>query len=123
MKNLKKYLKSLIYIIGIILISTLIITILNYFNIINGKSLETFKLIILIVSLFIGGFIIGKKSNNKGWANGLKLGLIVLVINIIFNYLAFNMSFTFKNLIYYLINLASTTIGSIIGINFKKNNK
>lgn len=120
MKYLKKLGFSFLYIIGTILISTFIITFLNYFNIISDKVISIFKILIPIVSLFIGGFYIGKKSNSKGYLEGLKLGLLFSIFLLIFNFLAFSNSFKLKYLLFYIIIITSSILGSMIGINRKK---
>ena len=120
MKYLKKLGFSFLYIIGTILISTFIITILNYFNIISDKVISIFKILITILSLFIGGFYIGKRSNNKGYLEGLKLGLIFSIFLLIFNFLALSNSFKLKYLLFYLIIIISSILGSMIGINRRK---
>ena len=120
MKYLKKLGFSFLYIIGTILISTFIITLLNYFNIISDKVISIFKILIPILSLFIGGFYIGKRSNNKGYLEGLKLGLIFSIFLLIFNFLAFSNSFKLKYLLFYIIIITSSILGSMIGINRKK---
>lgn len=120
MEYLKKLGISFIYISSILLLSTFLLTILNYFNIIGSGIVSVFKIIIPLVSLFVGGFIIGKKSKNKGWIEGLKLGVILTIIISLFNYLGLNMSFNFKNIIYFLILILITIFGSIIGINKKE---
>lgn len=120
MNYLKKAGISLLYIIGFILILTFLITLLNYFNIISKNVVSVFKIIIPIVSLFIGGFVTGKKSSQKGWLEGLKLSLIFLFIMILFNYLGLKNNIEFKNLLYYLIIIVSTCFGSMLGINYNK---
>ena len=99
---LKKIGKSFIYMISILLISTIIITLLNYFNIFGSKLMTIFKFVIALVSMFVGGFIIGKNSQEKGWLEGLKLGLIVIVIILIINWLILKNDWQIKSLIYYL---------------------
>lgn len=121
MNYLKKVGVSLLYIIGIIVTLTMIMTILNYFNIISGTLLIISKILICVISLFIGGFIIGKKSSKKGWLEGFKLSIIFLLFLLLFNYLGLGSFPKLKNIIYYLIIIVSCTFGSIIGIN--KNNK
>ena len=111
---------SLLFITGTLLILTLLVSIFNYFNIISGSVLSVSKILICIISLFVGGFIIGKKSNKKGWLEGLKLSFIFLIILMIFNYLAFDNIPNFKNLIYYVIIITSCVFGSIVGINLNK---
>lgn len=122
MKYLKNVGISLGYIIGISLILTLLMTVLNYFDIIKNNFLIIFKLIIPISSLFIGGFIIGKGSKKKGWLEGLKLSLIFITILLIINFIVLNSKIEFKNLLYYLIISVSCIFGSIIGINKNQKN-
>ena len=117
---LKKLGLSFIYIIGTILVLTFITTILSYFNILNDKITSIVKIIIPIISMLIGGFYIGKNSFKKGFLEGLKLGGIFSCILIIFNYLAFNNSFKLKYLLFYLILIITSILGSMIGINKKK---
>lgn len=121
MEFLKNSLKSLLYIFSIIIVSTFLVTTLNYFNIIGSKLLTIFKILIILSSMFTGGIIIGKNSKQKGWLEGIKLGLIVTVILILFKYLGLNQKFLITNIIYYIILIISCTLGSMIGINKKKN--
>ena len=123
MKYLKKLGFSFIYIIASLLIITFILTLLNYFNIISDKIISIFKILIPIVSLFIGGFYIGKNSNNKGYLEGLKLGSIFSIFLLIFNFLALSNSFKLKYLLFYLIIIVSSILGSMIGININKKNQ
>lgn len=120
MEFLKNSLKSLLYIFSIIIVSTFLVTTLNYFNIIGSKLLTIFKILIILSSMFTGGIIIGKNSKQKGWLEGIKLGLIVTVILVLFKYLGLNQKFLITNIIYYIILIISCTLGSMIGINKKK---
>lgn len=120
MKRLKKLGFSFVYIIGSILIITFIITLLNYFNIISDNIISIFKILIPVISLFIGGLYIGKNSNIKGYLEGLKLGLIFSIFLLIFNFLAFSNTFKLKYVLFYLIIIASSILGSMIGINARK---
>lgn len=120
MEYLKNIGKSLLYIFSIIIISTFLITILNYFNIIGSKIVAILKILIILIAMFIGGYLIGKNSKQKGWLEGLKLSGIVIVILILFKYLGLQDKFSINHLIYYLILVISCTLGSMIGINRKK---
>ncbi len=111
---LKKLGKSLIYVLSTLLIGTLIITLLNY--IFGGTFFKIIKLIVPILSTLIGGYIIGKESKKKGWLEGLKLSLIIIIIFALFNYLGLHNSFSLKVIIYYLIITAFCIIGSMLGI-------
>jgi len=111
--------KSFIYILSILFISTIIITLLNYINFFGNKLVTLSKIIVPIVSIFVGGFIIGKNSKQKGWLEGLKLGMIIILILLILNYIILKQRWELRNLVYYLILLSSSIFGSMVGINKK----
>jgi len=119
MNYLKILGKSFLYMTSILFISVILITLLNYFNIFGSKIVTFFKLVIALISIFVGGFIMGKNSKQKGWLEGIKLGLIILFILVIINYIILNQSFEIRNLVYYLILMVSSIFGSMIGINKK----
>lgn len=102
------------------LVLTFIITFLNYINVINLNIVNVFSYIVPFISFFIGAFLLGKKSLNKGWMEGIKLGLISIFILFIFNFLAFDNGYTIQNIILYIIVLVSNVLGGMIGINTKK---
>ena len=76
MKNLIIYGKNLGIMFLIFIIGTLLFTILSYFDIIGSKMLSFLEIFTIIISMFIGGFLTGKKSKTKGWLEGLKIGCI-----------------------------------------------
>ena len=119
MLYLKKLGKSLGISIGILLILTFIITLLNYINLISIKIVTAFSYITPFISFFIGGPLLGKTSINKGWLEGIKFGLIIIILSFVFNYLAFDKGFNISNIILYTITIISSIIGSMIGINLK----
>ena len=114
-----KYLKSSLYMFISLLLLSILITILNYFNIMGTSTINYLKLLSIILSMFIGGLYIGKKSLNKGYLEGIKVGIISIIIFFIISYLGFDKGISFDNIIYYIIILASSILGSIIGINKK----
>ena len=118
-----KYLKSLLYTIVSILIFTIIITTLNYFNLISGKLLNILQILSMIISVIIGGYYLGKTSSSKGYIQGLKIGLIILTILIPLNLFIFKTPFKISIIIFYIIILISSILGSILGINKKKKDK
>lgn len=113
---LKNYLKSLGYSLACLLVLTLILTVLNYFNIFSSSLTNIFSIINPVISILFGSILVGRKSINKGWLEGLKFGLIFSVILFLFNYLALDKI----NLFVYLIVIASSIVGGMIGINFKR---
>lgn len=121
--NYLKYLKTLIYILIPIIILNLIISLLYYFNIIGDSTANYIKLIIVTLSMLISSIYIGSKANKKGWLEGLKIGIGTIIILFIISYLAFDQGINYKTLIYYFIIVISSILGSMIGINKRKENK
>lgn len=120
MTFLKNYSKSIGFSILSIFILTFLITLLNYIGILGIKIVTAFSYITPFISFMIGGILLGKKSNKKGWLEGIKLGLIINILLFIFNFLAFNHGYTLPNLILYAIVFIASILGSMIGINLKK---
>jgi len=110
------YLKNIGYLFIGMLVVTIIITILNYFNVLNGMPLKVVLNITIILSLFIGGYLTGKKANKKGYLEGIKFGSIMVVIVLLLNLFIFKNEFALINILYYLSLLFSSTLGGMIGI-------
>lgn len=116
---MKKYLPAFLYTIGICFIGTLVTTILYYFNITSDKFNTILIYLVSIISMFIGTFIIGKKTNKKAIIAGSIYYLIFFLIMLILSFLIFKSPFKISNLIYYVILYVFNILGAIIG----KNNK
>lgn len=113
---IKTYLKSYGYLFGIIIILTIILSLLNYF--IPFKA-ETIKIIIPILSMLISATILGKNVKEKAYLEGIKFsGIYIILITII--KLLIKSGFNYKVIIMYLTLLITSIIGSMIGINLKK---
>ena len=121
MKQIKNILNGSLYIFISILILTFITTLLSYTNIISDKIIPIIQILISIISYFIGGISIGKKTSKKRYIEGLKLGVIFSILLIIFNLLILKNTFEVKYLLYYFILIFSSTLASMICIE-KKNN-
>lgn len=121
MKYLKKLLKAMVFTIVLFLVFSLIVTVLNYFDIINYSTTAILKLIVPLLAIFFGGFIMGRGTFKNGWLEGLKFGFIISIISII-------MAIIFKDyetkvLIFELILIGVSVFGSMIGINSVKEKK
>ena len=114
---LKHYLKYFSILLISIIIPIFILTIFNYFEIINNTNI--LKLIITLISIFINSFFLGKNSKSKGYIEGLKFGIIFIIFITLLNLILVN-EFSLKIIIYYILILITSMIGSTIGIN-KKN--
>lgn len=119
--NLLKYLKSLLYVFIPIFILTIIITLLYYFNLLGSTAISYFKLFSILISVLIGGIYIGSKACKKGWLEGIKIGLEVIVLLFLISYLGFDKGLGIKTILYYILILTSSMLGSMIGINRRKN--
>lgn len=119
-KNIINLLKSVLLVIILLFISSIIINLLYYYDIINNNLIKYLKMFLAITSYFISGVYIGKKSINKGYINGLKLSLIVVIISLLLAIIFNNIKVTM--IVYYLITTICITFGSMIGIN-KNNSK
>ena len=117
MKNIKKIIKSFLYMLCFFFTSCLLITILNYYNIFNYKIINIIKIIIPIMSFSLGGFIVGKKSIKNGWLEGIKFSTFVSILLIMISLLTKN--FKLEYLIYIIILITAGIFGSMIGINKK----
>lgn len=118
---MNKFIRAIGYIGIYILILTFILTILHYFNIINESILDISKLLIISISIIIGGYKVGKNSFKKGWLEGIKLALIIIFIFLILSWI-FKFGFNWRTIIYYTIILISSMFGGMIGINKRKLN-
>ena len=114
----KKLLKSLILFFLIILISTFILTITNYFNLLPTNIISILKLIIPLSAITISSYILGKQSEKKGYIEGIKIGTIIIIIFYILVIILDK--FKLKSLIYYAILFLTSILSSMIGINRKK---
>jgi len=120
MNKYLKYLKGLILVLGVLFSSTLIISILYYLNILNDGFNNYLLLLSSFISMLVGGIYIGLRSKEKGYIEGLKIGLISIFILMILSIILYKNNINSKNIIYYLILLSSSILGSMIGINKKK---
>lgn len=120
---MKKYLSILrycsYYLIGICFVSFLV-SLLYYFSNISYKSIANILYIFMILLFFINGFITGSKRVNKGYINGIKYGLVFIIVIYLIGSIAFRFNISLYKILYYVVLILSSIIGSMIGINIKK---
>ena len=120
MKYFKLLTQALLYAFIIVLGLTLIITIFSYFNLFNDSTTKIFKLLSIVISVFVSGFIVGKNGLKKGYIEGSKLSVLVISILTIFTLIFKNIKI--YTMLYYVIIIISTVFGSMIG-SLKKTKK
>lgn len=113
---IKKYLKSYGYLFGLIITLTIILSILNYF--ISFKA-NVIKIIIPIISIFISSIILGKNTQEKAYLEGIKFSLIYIFLATILK-IIIKSNFNYKTFIMYFVLIITSIIGSMFGINLKK---
>lgn len=114
---MKKYLFPFLYTLIIILVGSFFTSILYYFNITSDKFNTVLLYLISIISFFTGALFLGKNIKKKGIISGLIFFGICFLIMILSSLIIFKNNITFKNIIYYLILLVFSIMGSIIGKN------
>lgn len=119
MDNVKNYLIAIGYFLLVVAVFAIILTIFNYYDIVTNKLFKVIKVLIPSLALFIGGYKVGNNANKKGYIEGIKLSLIVIVLLFMFSYLGFNASFNISLILYYIILIISSMLGAMIGINKK----
>ena len=121
MLYLIKYGKRLLWMIISLLLSLIFINTLYYFNFISTNTYKILEIIIFIINIFISAYILGKNTTQKGYLEGIKYSLIIISLFILLT-LLINEPFKLKILIYYLIIIITSILGSTMGINRKKEN-
>ncbi len=119
MAYLKKYGLRLLYTFIFIIIALVIMTTLYYFNIIGNGLHKVLKIVIVILSIFINSFILGKNAKERGYLEGSKLSFLVIVTFLILSLLT-KQPLKVRHLLYYVIILTTSILGSMIGISRKK---
>ena len=118
MKSLIKYGKALLFNILSLFLILFLFTLLYYFDCIDDKTYQLFKLITLFVTIFIQSFSLGKMRKNKRYLEGVIYGslfiLILLSSSILTNH------FQIKSILYYFMILCTSVLGSMFGLSKEK---
>lgn len=121
MTYIKKYGLRLLYTFITMIILLLLTTTLYYFNIINNGTYKVLKIIIILISIFINSYILGKNTSSKGYLEGIKLAGLIIPIFFILTIIT-KEPLKLSILLYYLIILITSILGSMVGISKKKDN-
>ncbi len=117
--RIKNYLISLSVSMILIIILAFFINVLNYFDLLNNNLYKFILVITTIFSISIGSYILGTKTDNKGYLNGLIYGIITVLLFIIISFILGN-NLSLSSFVYYLIIVIISSIGGSVGINRKK---
>lgn len=119
MKSLLSKNKILFKYFIFIIILSFVSTCLEYMGV-SYNLVHKINIFINLILVFIYSHNCTKNNSDKGYKIGFKSGLKILLILFILNIITFN-NFSFKTLIYYLIILLVSISSSIISKNRQKN--
>lgn len=122
MQEIKKLGQNLLTSFIILIIGIIIISFLSYVNILGGKVLAVFKILISFIAIIVGSFKQGIKSTKRGFLEGLKIGLLFTIFYMLINLIFFKL-FAIKNLLYYILILFVSMCGGMLGISKRKEEK
>lgn len=119
MKYVKYYGMTLLTFLGFLLGGCVIISLL-YYLLLPTKIVNIFSFLYTILLFFIFGYKGGRKTENRGFLEGLKIGLLLFAVLFLFNIILFQTKFHIIRIFYYLALLFASVVGATIGINRKK---
>lgn len=119
MENLKKYGKNILITFGLILGFSLILNIMNYFDLLGTNLYKVLLMAFVIISIIPTSFMMGKTSKDKGYLTGIKFGTIIVFL-FLFMSVIMDKQLSLASFIYYLVIVITSSLGSMIGINKKQ---
>ncbi|MGM8214224.1 TIGR04086 family membrane protein [Bacillaceae bacterium W0354] len=99
------------------LVGSLLIALTVHFSSISTTTLRWTTFIISVLILMVGGFIAGKKTEEKGWITGLIVGAVYVLGVMLYQFLAQDTWMHDRQIAYFTIFILSSTIGSMLGVN------
>ena len=118
MNKLFCYLKYLGLFFLFILVSAIFISLINLTGI-SSTFISKLGVILTAISFFVIASLASKKTQDKGYILGIKLGLLFIFTLLIINLIFFRSKLSIDQIIYYIILLASSILGGSFGKNFK----
>ena len=114
---IKNYFFNIILYFVIIFVCSIVISLIHYFSIFNDNIIHILKIIVPIMAILLSSFRIGRCASKNGSLEGLKFGGIIIFITLLISLVS--KSFNIKSLIFYIILLISSMLGSMVGITRK----
>lgn len=99
---------------------TILVSIFLLVTSMEEKSLSVLIYFIHAISLMIGGYITGKRIEQKGWYYGGVMGIIYSLIVLLVGFLGFDASLNLVTLSIFILSFSSGALGGIIGVNSQK---
>jgi len=123
MKKILNIIKKTGIVMGIIVIWALLISLLNYINLISSKVSFVLNVVFIGLMIFFLSYKKASQSEKNGYLVGLKYGGIFVITFFILSLILFQISINIPLLLYYIIMICISILGGMFGINKKAPNK
>lgn len=111
---------GVVTVIGLMLVGSLVIALFVNFMDFSKSGFQWLSFIISVLILMVGGFIGGRKTEEKGWLTGAIVGVIYIIGIMLYQFLAQNAWIYSNQTLYFLIFVVAAVVGGMFGVNFKK---
>ena len=118
--DIKTFSKQVLATLISIFVGLLIVSTFYYFDIISSNLVKYLRPLLILLILFMSSYNLGKKIDKKGYLEGFKLGSLIVAIFLVISLIFFRPYFKLRLILYYLILIITTVLGSMIGINKEK---
>ncbi len=120
MNSLVCLIKGVFLAICLSLIMILILSIVLSFSDIKENVIMPTVIFISSLSILIGGFLVGKKQDEKGIIYGSAVGLLyMLILYLISSIMSFQFSLNVNAVVMIVFGVIGGAIGGILGVNLK----
>lgn len=101
----------------IVLLFGIIMATLLKLTSISESSISLLPMIVSFLALFLGGAVSGLKLKERGLLVGASTGLIYTILVFLLQYLGYEHAASGQQLLLFLLNILTTTLGGIVGVN------
>lgn len=119
MKYVKEYGMLLLKFLGFLMGGSVVLS-LFYYLLLPSKVTNIFMFSYMTIVFLVFGYARGKKIENRGFIEGLKIGFLFLILLLFFNLIIYQTEFKIIRIIYYMVLVFASVVGATIGINRKK---
>lgn len=113
-------LSGLLYALFMMAIGTVIVSLLLLWSNVQESSLPAYGKIIHGLSVFVGGWVSGKRAGSRGWYHGGVLGVLYAIVVGIVGFLAYDNGLSLASLALLCGAFASGALGGMLGVNSRK---
>lgn len=99
---------------------TFIVSLLLLMTSMQEHSLAVLIYFIHGIALLIGGFVTGRRIDEKGWYYGGLLGIVYCVIVVLIGLLGFQSSLNLTTLLMFVLTFSAGALGGILGVNTRQ---